>query len=222
MGKEYSYPHVWAHFLGLTFVIGCGLWGIMYLLEFIQNIENYDTAYPAVIVNKTQETVTSVQQQDVTVTGEKVLAKNGSAAQAAINYARSKLGKRYVWGAEGPNTFDCSGLSWAAWAKGAGKKLVRGICSYYWNHWKRIPKGSLVPPGAIALFYYPGRNGKKSIDHCAVVEVGAVDWKDVEIIEATGSRGKVIRTTFKKGKSVYGGKYRADLAGRILGFVYPP
>ena len=30
-----------------------------------------------------------------------------------VEYAKSKLGCKYVWGATGPNTFDCSGLtSW--------------------------------------------------------------------------------------------------------------
>lgn len=32
-------------------------------------------------------------------------------ASKVINYAKSKLGKKYVWGATGPNTFDCSGLT---------------------------------------------------------------------------------------------------------------
>ncbi len=31
-------------------------------------------------------------------------------AQAIINTAKAQLGKPYVWGAEGPNSFDCSGL----------------------------------------------------------------------------------------------------------------
>lgn len=33
-----------------------------------------------------------------------------SNAQAIINTAKAQLGKPYVWGAEGPNSFDCSGL----------------------------------------------------------------------------------------------------------------
>ena len=40
-------------------------------------------------------------------------APSGNAA-AAIGYATSKVGSPYVWGAEGPNAFDCSGLMvWA-------------------------------------------------------------------------------------------------------------
>lgn len=34
----------------------------------------------------------------------------------AANYALAQLGKPYVWGAAGPDSFDCSGLTMAAWA----------------------------------------------------------------------------------------------------------
>lgn len=36
--------------------------------------------------------------------------------QAVIDYAMAQIGKPYVWGAAGPNTFDCSGLVVAAFA----------------------------------------------------------------------------------------------------------
>src|SRR5918994_587870 len=43
---------------------------------------------------------------------------------AAVKAAQAKLGSPYVWGAEGPSTFDCSGLMVWAWEK-AGVKLPR-------------------------------------------------------------------------------------------------
>jgi cell wall-associated NlpC family hydrolase len=43
---------------------------------------------------------------------------DGSAArQAVVDYALSKVGCEYVWGAEGPNAFDCSGLVKCAYAQ---------------------------------------------------------------------------------------------------------
>ena len=47
-----------------------------------------------------------------------------SAASRAVAYAKSKLGAPYVWGATGPNQFDCSGLVQAAYAE-AGVRLPR-------------------------------------------------------------------------------------------------
>jgi cell wall-associated NlpC family hydrolase len=44
------------------------------------------------------------------------------AAGRAVKYAFSQLGKVYQWGADGPNTYDCSGLTMAAW-KAAGVVL---------------------------------------------------------------------------------------------------
>ncbi|WP_226367363.1 C40 family peptidase [Pseudonocardia sp. ICBG162] len=38
------------------------------------------------------------------------------AQRAAVGYALAQLGKPYVWGAKGPDGFDCSGLMLAAWA----------------------------------------------------------------------------------------------------------
>ncbi|MFF5229964.1 NlpC/P60 family protein [Dactylosporangium sp. NPDC000521] len=43
-------------------------------------------------------------------------------AGRAVRYAYAQLGKVYRWGADGPDTFDCSGLTMAAW-KAAGVVL---------------------------------------------------------------------------------------------------
>src|SRR5207302_2891257 len=34
---------------------------------------------------------------------------------AVVSFALAQLGKPYVWGGEGPNGYDCSGLVMAAW-----------------------------------------------------------------------------------------------------------
>jgi cell wall-associated NlpC family hydrolase len=41
----------------------------------------------------------------------------GGKAGIAVQYACRQIGKTYVWGAAGPNHFDCSGLTMAAWAQ---------------------------------------------------------------------------------------------------------
>lgn len=53
-------------------------------------------------------------------------SQRGSAAQgeAAVAWAVAQVGKPYVWGATGPDSFDCSGLTGAAW-HAAGVSIKR-------------------------------------------------------------------------------------------------
>src|SRR5439155_17943673 len=46
------------------------------------------------------------------------------AAASAVNFAVSQVGKPYEWGATGPDTFDCSGLTSKAWSA-AGRTIPR-------------------------------------------------------------------------------------------------
>jgi cell wall-associated NlpC family hydrolase len=50
--------------------------------------------------------------------------KAGTDAQTALSFALDQLGKPYVWGAEGPDTYDCSGLTMRAY-ESAGYQLPR-------------------------------------------------------------------------------------------------
>jgi cell wall-associated NlpC family hydrolase len=47
--------------------------------------------------------------------GYSVQAGTGPAHARVVAWALGQLGKAYVWGAAGPETFDCSGLTMAAW-----------------------------------------------------------------------------------------------------------
>lgn len=55
-----------------------------------------------------------------------------SGAGAAVAYARAQLGKPYQWGAAGPNSFDCSGLTMMAWQAG-GVSLPHYTAAQYAN-----------------------------------------------------------------------------------------
>lgn len=46
------------------------------------------------------------------------------AGKRAVQFATAQIGKPYVWGAEGPGSFDCSGLTSQAWLA-AGKAIPR-------------------------------------------------------------------------------------------------
>jgi cell wall-associated NlpC family hydrolase len=69
-------------------------------------------------------------------------------ALAAVRFALAQLGDPYVWGAEGPDEYDCSGLTWAAYrAPGADfYSLPRVAKDQYWATRSRtVDRGSLLP-----------------------------------------------------------------------------
>nr|WP_202418228.1 NlpC/P60 family protein [Streptomyces sp. YIM 132580] len=68
----------------------------------------------------------------------------------AITYAIEQIGKPYVWGAEGPGSFDCSGLTSRAWAA-AGRPIPRTSQ----EQWKQLPKVpvSALRPGDLVIYF---------------------------------------------------------------------
>jgi NlpC/P60 family/Transglycosylase SLT domain len=74
----------------------------------------------------------------------------GGAAQAAIRFAVSKLGLPYVWAATGPNAFDCSGLTQAAYAA-AGIQIPRNSVAQF-QAGPRVPAGQPLMPGDLVFF----------------------------------------------------------------------
>ncbi|MET7985535.1 NlpC/P60 family protein [Streptomyces sp. NPDC005281] len=77
-------------------------------------------------------------------------AAPNSRAAAAVAYAYSKLGSPYVWGATGPDAFDCSGLAQAAY-RSAGISLPRTTYSQI-NAGQRVTLSELRP-GDLVFFY---------------------------------------------------------------------
>jgi len=71
-------------------------------------------------------------------------------ADKALAFARSQIGKPYVWGATGPDSYDCSGLTQAAW-NAAGISLPR-------TTYDQVNFGTTVSlanarPGDLVFFY---------------------------------------------------------------------
>ncbi|GAB3814432.1 C40 family peptidase [Micromonospora zhanjiangensis] len=71
----------------------------------------------------------------------KIPAVSGQAG-VAVRYAYNAIGKPYDWGAEGPNGYDCSGLTLAAW-RAAGKSLPHNA-EMQFNQTSRISRSSLA------------------------------------------------------------------------------
>ncbi|HEV2919529.1 MAG TPA: C40 family peptidase, partial [Actinomycetota bacterium] len=73
------------------------------------------------------------------------------AAGRAVAFARSQLGKPYVWGAAGPSAYNCSGLVMAAY-RHAGVWLPR-VSREQWNAGPHVGLGGLAP-GDLVFFAY--------------------------------------------------------------------
>lgn len=64
-------------------------------------------------------------------------------ASAAVSFARAQIGEPYVWGADGPDSWDCSGLTMRAWQAG-GKYLPHYSVAQY-EQSTPISSGQLRP-----------------------------------------------------------------------------
>ncbi|GAA3615988.1 hypothetical protein GCM10022419_121590 [Nonomuraea rosea] len=84
-----------------------------------------------------------------TLTGACVPLIAGEQIAAVLAYAHAQLGKPYLWGAEGPAAFDCSGLTMRAY-QAAGISIPR-VAADQWRHGPPIPSGR-EQPGDLAFF----------------------------------------------------------------------
>ncbi|WP_134738731.1 NlpC/P60 family protein [Nocardioides sp. 503] len=73
-------------------------------------------------------------------------------AAAAVQYAMAQVGDSYVYGAAGPNAFDCSGLTMMAWAQ-AGVGLPHSSSAQY-SSGPHVAESDLRP-GDLVFYYSP-------------------------------------------------------------------
>ncbi|MFE7464206.1 NlpC/P60 family protein [Streptomyces sp. NPDC057499] len=68
----------------------------------------------------------------------------------AVAFATSQIGKPYVWGAEGPDSYDCSGLTSQAWAA-AGRPIPRTSQ----EQWRLLPRIAVkdMRPGDLIIYH---------------------------------------------------------------------
>lgn len=87
-------------------------------------------------------------------------AANTSLAQAVVNLAYSKIGSPYVWGAEGPNSFDCSGLTSYVYKNAAGISIPRSSSAQ--STFGTTVSKSNLQPGDLVFF------GSGSVSHVGI------------------------------------------------------
>ena len=101
-------------------------------------------------------------------------------AGIAVKYAYNAIGKPYEWAADGPGSYDCSGLTMAAW-RAAGVSLYHQAAEQ-WNETARIKRSDLKPGD---LVFYDGLGhvalyvGSSKVIHAPtfgeVVKISSVD-----------------------------------------------
>ncbi|ALV34933.1 NlpC/P60 family protein [Streptomyces sp. CdTB01] len=78
---------------------------------------------------------------------------NGKASEEgkkAVKFATDQIGKPYVWGAEGPKSYDCSGLTSQAWLN-AGRPIPR-TSQEQWKQLKHVDIKDMRPGDLIIYF----------------------------------------------------------------------
>lgn len=88
--------------------------------------------------------------------------QSSAAATQAVGFAVAQVGKPYVWGATGPDGYDCSGLVYTAY-NSAGIKIPR-VSEMQMFFGTKIPVGSEIPgdlmfpePGHVVMCIGGGR-----------------------------------------------------------------
>jgi peptidoglycan DL-endopeptidase CwlO len=79
-------------------------------------------------------------------------APSGGGAAAAVRYAYAQVGKPYQYGADGPGSFDCSGLTMMAWRQ-AGIALPHSAAGQY-GIGRHVTRSELRP-GDLIFRYSP-------------------------------------------------------------------
>ncbi|MFI9341263.1 NlpC/P60 family protein [Streptomyces sp. NPDC052773] len=73
-----------------------------------------------------------------------------TAGEQAVKYATAQIGKPYEWGAEGPDSYDCSGLTSQAWAS-AGHVIPR-TSQEQWKQLRRVDVTDMRPGDLVIYF----------------------------------------------------------------------
>jgi peptidoglycan DL-endopeptidase CwlO len=121
-------------------------------------------------------------QSKIWRTGGPTGAKSSRTTQAqrlqAVEFAKRQVlaKKPYVWGDEGPNSFDCSGLVYAAY-KSAGlgwpiwDRLNSGL---YYTYTKQIPLAEMEPGD---LLFYSYKGTISTIHHMSIYAGNGMMWE---------------------------------------------
>ena len=115
---------------------------------------------------------------DIGFKGRSTIRSSEAQRAAAVAYAKKQVlaRKPYIWGAQGPNSFDCSGLVFAAY-KSAGltwPNWDRLNSSLYAGYTKHVSLNELVPGD---LLFYSYKGTVSSIHHITIYAGNGMMWE---------------------------------------------
>ena len=115
---------------------------------------------------------------DIGFKGRATFRSDQAMRDKAVAFAKKQVlaRKPYVWGDEGPNSFDCSGLVYAAYrSAGLGwPNWDRLNSSLYFSYTKHIPIKDLVPGD---LLFYSYKGTVNTIHHIAIYAGNGMMWE---------------------------------------------
>ena len=140
---------------------------------------------------------------DIGFTGRTSTRSTEEMRAAAVAFAKKQVEARkpYVWGAEGPNSFDCSGLVYAAYRSAglAWPNWDRLNSSLFWVATKRVKLTELVPGD---LLFYSYKGTVSTIHHITIYAGGGMMWE-----ANSKDRGLLYSSIYSvKGLMPYGGR----------------
>lgn len=136
-------------------------------------------------VNEVAEPSPLVVAVDTTELQEVIADPSAETVRELTEYASRFLGRKYVWGATGPKSFDCSGFTGYVFRHG-GIELPR-TSRMQFTQGTKVDRDDLRP-GDLMFFSSP-RSGKGQVGHVGIV---------VDVDESTGSV-TFIHASTKKG-----------------------
>ncbi len=131
-----------------------------------QNNENNETDIiqnPSVNTDKPEQNINTGAENSKPEESQNPPVSNSSKQSAIVNLAYAQLGKPYVWGAEGPNSFDCSGLMTYIF-KNAGSINLPRTSSQQSNFGTTVSKSNLQPGDLI----FSSTDGSGGVSHVGV------------------------------------------------------
>ncbi|WP_280839930.1 C40 family peptidase [Micromonospora sp. A200] len=127
-------------------------------------------------------------------------------ALAAVRYALAQLGDPYLWSAEGPDRFDCSGLMWAAYRSAGYYDLPRvSRDQYYATRARSVDRSALLPGD---LLFFASGSSWTTIHHVGMYIGGG------KMVQAP-STGDVVKISTVRWSGLYA-------ATRVVGAVAAP